>query len=123
MQRRCHYPVERCEGSRSSARCLSRPGLKRHRARPQGKALEIFPTRRTPTPPIVVIESANSLNNSLLTEKKHDTRPPKFAEYLLYFFLSKSERVYLIGDLNEEYTQVLAKFGNKKAKYWFYKQV
>jgi transcriptional regulator with XRE-family HTH domain len=50
-------------------------------------------------------------------------RPPKFAEYLLYFFLTKSERINLIGDTEEEYSEVLKKFGRRKADVWFYKQV
>jgi len=49
--------------------------------------------------------------------------PPKFAAYLLYFFLTKAERVYLVGDLEEEYFEVLSKFGRFQAKLWFYKQV
>lgn len=50
-------------------------------------------------------------------------RPPRFAEYLLYFFLTKSERVNLIGDTEEEYNEVLDKFGRGKANAWYYKQV
>lgn len=50
-------------------------------------------------------------------------RPPKFAEYLLYLFLTKSERINLIGDLSEEYLEVSAKFGHRQANLWFYKQV
>ena len=49
--------------------------------------------------------------------------PPKIAEYVLYLFLSKAERVYFIGDLNEEYIEVQNKFGSRSAKVWFYKQV
>jgi hypothetical protein len=50
-------------------------------------------------------------------------RPPCFGEYLLYFLLTKAERVYLIGDLTEEYEQVLHKFGKRAATWWYYKQV
>lgn len=50
-------------------------------------------------------------------------RPPKFAEYLLYLFLTKSERVHLVGDLTEEYADVIEKFGPKKANVWCYTQV
>lgn len=55
--------------------------------------------------------------------KEKLTRPPKFAEYLLYLFLTRRERVHLIGDLTEEYVEVLHKFGVRKAKFWFYQQV
>lgn len=48
---------------------------------------------------------------------------PRLAEYILYLFLTKAERIYLIGDLNEEYYEVAHKFGPNRAKLWFYKQV
>jgi hypothetical protein len=53
---------------------------------------------------------------------QHPT-PPQFAEYILYLLLTKAERVYLIGDLTEEFNQVLEKFGAKRAKLWYHKQV
>lgn len=56
------------------------------------------------------------------TEKSDDQRPPKFAEYLLYF-LPKKEREPLLGDLEEEYREVYKKFGKGKAKFWYYCQV
>lgn len=48
---------------------------------------------------------------------------PGFGEFLLYLFLKKTEREALVGDLQEEYSEVLSKFGRKKAKLFFYKQV
>jgi hypothetical protein len=48
---------------------------------------------------------------------------PKFGQYLLYLFLSKKDREYLIGDLDEEYLEVRAKFGPRLADIWYYKQV
>ncbi len=51
------------------------------------------------------------------------TGAPKFAEYLLYLFLSKRDREHLIGDLSEEYMEVRAKFGRRAANVWYYKQV
>jgi hypothetical protein len=50
-------------------------------------------------------------------------RPPRLGEYLLYFFLTKRERVHLIGDLTEEYQEVFSAFGHRSATRWFYKQV
>lgn len=48
---------------------------------------------------------------------------PRFGQYLLYLFLSKKDREYLIGDLDEEYLEVRAKFGPRLADIWYYKQV
>lgn len=48
---------------------------------------------------------------------------PQFAEYILYLFLTKAERVYLIGDLNKKYYEVANKFGEGRAKLWFCNQV
>lgn len=48
---------------------------------------------------------------------------PKVGQYLLYLFLSKKDREYLIGDLDEEYLEVRAKFGRRWADIWYYKQV
>jgi hypothetical protein len=50
-------------------------------------------------------------------------RPPRVGEYLLYFLLTKRERVHLIGDLAEEYQEVFSAFGDRRATCWFYKQV
>jgi hypothetical protein len=50
--------------------------------------------------------------------------PPKFADYLLYFFLSKHDRENIPGDLAEEYeTIILPDFGLRAAKVWYWKQV
>lgn len=58
-----------------------------------------------------------------LEDKIELVAPPKFAEYLLYLFLSRSEREYIIGDLVEDYGKVLIKFGRFRADVYFYKQV
>jgi hypothetical protein len=49
--------------------------------------------------------------------------PPPLGEFALYMLLSKEDREYLIGDLEEEFIEVQAKFGSKKASVWYYKQV
>ncbi len=50
--------------------------------------------------------------------------PPKSAEYLLYLFLSREDRLAMFGDLEEEYwTDVLPKFGAPRARLWFWKEV
>lgn len=53
----------------------------------------------------------------------HRSKLPKFGEYLLYLFLSKSERVIVIGDLEEEFEAVETRFGKVAARIYFYKQV
>jgi hypothetical protein len=55
-------------------------------------------------------------------ERTNDQRPPKFAEYLLYF-LPKKDREPLLGDLEEEYREIYEKFGRRKAAFWYYCQV
>lgn len=50
-------------------------------------------------------------------------RPPELGEFALYLILSKEDREYLIGDLREEFIEVRARFGSKKASVWYYKQV
>ena len=50
-------------------------------------------------------------------------RPPFNAEYLLYLFLGKEEREAVIGDLLEEYSEILERFNKRRADIWFYKQV
>jgi hypothetical protein len=63
---------------------------------------------------------------SVVKEKSHSKNinsPPKLGEYLLYFFLQKTDRVYILGDLEEDYKEVLAKFGPTPARIWYYKQV
>jgi transcriptional regulator with XRE-family HTH domain len=50
-------------------------------------------------------------------------RPPRLSEFLLYLFLTKSERVNLLGDTDEEYREVFEKFGRRAANAWFRKQV
>jgi hypothetical protein len=49
--------------------------------------------------------------------------PPKFGEYLLYFFLSKQDRINLLGDLEEDFREVHKKFSRWPAKILYYKQV
>jgi hypothetical protein len=54
---------------------------------------------------------------------KTEIKPPRLGEYLLYLFLTKRERVSLIGDIEEEYVDVYERFGRRSAKIWYYKQV
>jgi len=79
---------------------------------------------------LAVAETASSLTQPILESRSQSpsavvdqSGPPKLAQYLLYLFLTKPERIYLIGDLEEEYSELASKFGVWKAKLWFYKQV
>lgn len=58
-----------------------------------------------------------------ISEKAVNSEPPKSAEFLAYLFLPKSDREVLLGDLTEEYRSVVAKFGQRRAQFYFYKQV
>jgi hypothetical protein len=50
--------------------------------------------------------------------------PPKKAEYLLYYLLTKRDRESIPGDLEEEYrTVIVPKFGPQYARIWYWKQV
>jgi hypothetical protein len=57
------------------------------------------------------------------SDAKRYSKLPKCGEYLLYLLLSKSERVSVIGDLEEEFDAVQLKFGLTAAQIYFYKQV
>jgi hypothetical protein len=53
-----------------------------------------------------------------------DAAPPRRAEFLLYFVLPTEDRECIPGDLAEEYaTIILPKFGPRRAKVWYWKQV
>src|ERR1043166_950997 len=48
---------------------------------------------------------------------------PRFGEILLYVFLTRSERINVIGDLSEDYQEATIKFGRRCAVRCFYAQV
>lgn len=49
--------------------------------------------------------------------------PPLRAQKLLHFWLPKSSRDSLIGDLDEEFsTKIVPKFGIDSARWWYWKQ-
>jgi hypothetical protein len=57
-------------------------------------------------------------------EQSSTDRPPRFAEYLLYFFMSPKDCESMCGDLEQEYTTlILPKFGHRAAQLWYWKQV
>lgn len=49
--------------------------------------------------------------------------PPRKAEYILYLFLRKDEREAVIGDLLENYSSNLKRFGARPAKLLLYTEV
>ncbi len=57
---------------------------------------------------------------------QHEGQPlrlPKTGEFLLSLFLTKRERIYVIGDLAEEYQRIYSAVGRRSARFWFYQQV
>ena len=48
---------------------------------------------------------------------------PKYGERILYLLLSRKNREYVLGDLEEEYSDIVAKFGPGFARVWYRKQV
>jgi hypothetical protein len=49
-------------------------------------------------------------------------RPPRLAEYLLYF-LPKAQRAPLMGDMEEVYGVLLKEQGKRRAQFWYWCQV
>ena len=58
-----------------------------------------------------------------LTSRGETVRLPRAGTSLLCLFLTTRERENLMGDLAEEYQAVLSESGDRRATYWFYKQV
>lgn len=48
---------------------------------------------------------------------------PRFGELLLYILLTRTERINLLGDLNEDYNEAYFRFGKTAALSCFYAQV
>ena len=71
-----------------------------------------------------VFQKLRKISAGKSTHNQDDKEPPKLAEYLLYFFLSRIERENAVGDLVEEYSQtIIPRFGSRWGRIWFYKQV
>jgi transcriptional regulator with XRE-family HTH domain len=51
------------------------------------------------------------------------TKLPRFGELLLYFFLPNEERESFLGDVEQKYVAIEAKFGIRAAKVFFYKEI
>ena len=76
------------------------------------------PEPNTTTTPVTKGKMPEGIRHHVSSEPSH------FAEYLLYLLLPQKYRECLPGDLAEEYwTLVLPKFGIRKAKLWYWKQV
>ncbi len=71
---------------------------------------------------VVGLVVAIVLLSSVITSKE-EAGAPKFGELILYKFTSKDDRESLIGDLTEEYLEILSKSGRRVADFWYYKQV
>jgi hypothetical protein len=70
----------------------------------------------------VIVRSAPQKYATQAIEAPDNNRPPQFAEYLLYF-LPKTMREPLLGDLEQEYHELFTRFGKRKATIWYYVQV
>ncbi len=63
-------------------------------------------------------------NLSATRVKYKDDTPPEAAEYLLYLFLPREDRVAMFGDLEEEYRkELLPKFGVRDAQFLYWCKV
>lgn len=51
------------------------------------------------------------------------TKLPRFGELLLYYFLPEEERDAFIGDVEETYAEIVAKFGTRAAEVYFWKEI
>lgn len=75
---------------------------------------------------ILAGNSQNGLRCSLLKTISPITwipQPPMNAEFILHLLLRKDEREAVIGDLVERYVQKLERFGERRARLWFYCEV
>ncbi|ASF48521.1 permease prefix domain 2-containing transporter [Methylovulum psychrotolerans] len=74
----------------------------------------------------VVIETYFQLmrapNKNSLDVSQPSNIPPKTAKYLLYLVVPRKNRDALLGDLEEDFNEVLEKFGLKHAKFHYWVQ-
>jgi hypothetical protein len=49
--------------------------------------------------------------------------PPRFAEWILTRLLEDAEQEFIIGDLEEIYTQLHSSVGSLKANAWYWRQI
>jgi hypothetical protein len=65
----------------------------------------------------------NSLTG-VVVEEVAQASVPKRAEWLAYLLLPRSHRESMLGDLEEEFhTTIAAKFGLRRARFWYWWQV
>jgi hypothetical protein len=48
---------------------------------------------------------------------------PRFGEHIFMFLLKENEREAILGDLEEVYADIEVRYGVRRAKLWYYKQV
>jgi hypothetical protein len=77
-----------------------------------GELIKLYFSKKAKTIPVFNKETTKALPPS--------NTPPKTAEYLLYLIVPRKNRDALLGDLQEDFNEVQAKFGLKHAKihYW-----
>ena len=64
-----------------------------------------------------------TLNTPLRLSSRH-LGPPKNAEFLLWLFLTRSDRMVVPDDLEEEFTTgILPELGARRARLWYWEQI
>jgi hypothetical protein len=56
------------------------------------------------------------------TTKNLPSGPPECFVYLLYLALPRDKQEFIIGDLEERFPTFVARFGERRARWWFYRQ-
>jgi len=55
--------------------------------------------------------------------KEKKNKPPRIAEWLLYYLVNKEEREFISGDLKEFYLEMFGSSGRLKANLWYWGQI
>lgn len=55
--------------------------------------------------------------------KKNPYKPPRFGEGILLFLLPKEYVQEVLGDLRFEYGDKVSKYGERRARFWYWRQV
>jgi hypothetical protein len=71
----------------------------------------------------ILLGSEGAPDTGVIPSSDRSRALPRFGELLLYIFLTRTERINLIGDLIEDYDEARVKFGIKSAVKYFYVQV
>lgn len=64
----------------------------------------------------------SSTSNGSLPLDKLRPKPPIIAERVLLLLLSKKDRDYVLGDLEEEFIKIAERHGERYARFWYFTQ-